>query len=84
MTRIKTNNEFGTWLQKVMTTNDVSVHKLARTIGIDKRYITHWIQGTAHPRLSNTVFLLLSLERLTGINKLELFNDLCEAILKDS
>lgn len=84
MTKIKTTNSFGKWLQQTMTEHGVSVHKLAKTIGIDKRYVTHWIQGTAHPRLQNTCFLVLSLERLTGVSRLELFRQICQAILEDS
>jgi transcriptional regulator with XRE-family HTH domain len=84
MTRIRTTNTFGAWLQKTMTKHNISVYILAKTIGIDKRYITHWIQGTAHPRLQNTVFLVISLERLTNISRLDLLDEICQAVLNDS
>lgn len=84
MPQISTSNEFGKWLQELLTDHDISVRMLARTIGIDKRYVTHWIQGSAHPRLSNTVFLVLALERLTGRSRLDLFEQICHAVRNDS
>jgi len=81
---IRTTNNFGSWLQSTMVQHGITVNRLATTIGIDKRYCTHWIQGTAHPRLQNTVFLVISLEKLTGIDRIELFEQLCKAVLSDS
>tara|TARA_Y100000361_G_C11072122_1_gene296260 strand:+ start:223 stop:483 length:261 start_codon:yes stop_codon:yes gene_type:complete len=80
---IKTKNKFGKWLKRYLNKRKIDVTTLAKKMGIGRRHITHWIQGTSHPRLVNAVFLIIALSKLTGDTPEDIFRELLEEIVKD-
>lgn len=80
---IKTKNKFGRWLKQYLNKRDIDVTTLSKRLGIGRRHITHWIQGTSHPRLVNAVFMILALSKITGDTPEEIFRGLIEEIVKD-
>ena len=79
----KTKNHFGEWLKKYMNSREIDVSKLSKTLGIGRRYITHWLQGTSHPRLINAVFLIEALSKITKEHTSSIYEDMRSHIAKD-
>ena len=80
---IKTNNQFGKWLKQYLNKRKIDVTTLAKKLGIGRRHITHWIQGTSHPRFVNAVFLIDALSKLTGDTPEDIYYELRIEIVKD-
>lgn len=80
---IKSSNKFGKWLKQFCNKHNIDAKTLAKTFGIDRRHITHWIQGTSHPRTINTFFLFDALSKLSGIEPKEIYAEAAKQITKD-
>ena len=80
---IKTKNKFGKWLKRYLNKRKIDVTTLAKKMGIGRRHITHWIQGTSHPRTINTFFLIDALSKLSGIEPNEIYAEAAKQITKD-
>jgi len=52
-------------------------------LGVGRRHITHWIQGTSHPRLVNGVFLIDALSKITGEDGVSIYVDMRGHVKKD-
>ena len=80
---IKSKNKFGKWLKRYCNKHKIDVTSLSRRLGIDRRYVTHWIQGTSHPRTVNTIFLIEALSQITGEEPEKIYLALREHIMGD-
>ena len=80
---INTNNTFGEWLKVYCNTHNIDVTTLAKRLGIGRRHVTHWIQGTSHPRLLNGVFLIEALSSLTKEDEAKIYMSMSRHIKKD-
>ena len=80
---IKTSNAFGAWLKGYCNRHKIRVCDLSRVLGVGRRHITHWIQGTSHPRLVNGVFLIDALSKITGEDGVSIYVDMRDHVKKD-
>ena len=80
---INTNNTFGEWLKDYCNAHNIDVTTLAKRLGIGRRHVTHWIQGTSHPRLLNGVFLIEALSSLTKEDEAKIYMSMSRHIKKD-
>ena len=83
MIEIETTNQFGEWLKRYCNDHEIDVKTLSFTLGVGRRHVTHWIQGTSHPRLVNTVFLIEALHRLPREPTGNIYNKMKNHIMKD-
>ena len=60
---------FGTWLKNELNKNNISIEKLAKTLGVNRSTVHRWLKGETTPNVLqwNGIAYFLSLETNTKL-----------------